>query len=134
MLRRQSVHAAGATEETGTYVWEELRAKRYEDGAASTFRNRSPDGAMHEHALAGTLHLEHLAQLAEQPRNSPQLDVHVRRLSRGRSFQRDDIRHKLHRMLTRHAYEWTNFLKDLGTDSFVAKWAAQVRQARTWRA
>ncbi|MCY3965608.1 MAG: 7-cyano-7-deazaguanine synthase [Acidobacteria bacterium] len=129
MLRRMSVHAAGATEEEDGYVWENLGADCYEAGAAPAFKNRSPNGALHEHAIAGTLHLEHLALLGLRHRESPKLSTHVRRLSRSLGLSRQETSEKLHRMLTKHAQEWENFLDHLGTDSFITKWVAEIRDA-----
>lgn len=129
MLRRVSVHAAGATEEQETYVWENLRADVYENGAAPSFKNRSPSGALYEYAVAGTLHLEHLAMLAHRPRDSPELSMQVGRLSRSLDLQPHVTSAKLQRMLMQHAQEWADFLEDLGTDSFITKWVAKVRRA-----
>ncbi len=130
MLRRMSVHAAGATEDDGeTYVWEDLQAHNYEDGAAPAFEKRAPCGSHYQYALAGTLHLEDLAQLARLPRESPKFDLHVWRLSQSLGLAPEEARDKLHRMLLQHAQEWADFLRDLGANSFVTKWATQVRKA-----
>ncbi len=129
MLRRMSVHAAGATEDREIYVWEDLRAHNYEDGAAPAFKKRAPRGSHHQYALAGTLHLEDLAQLARLPRESPKLDLHVWHLRQSLGLAPEEARDRLHRMLMRHAQEWADFLQDLGADSFVTKWVAQVRDA-----
>ena len=67
MLRRMSVHAAGLSECKQSYVWEDLTTTRYEDGAAASFENRKPSGAMYEYAIAGTLHLDHLAGILRSP-------------------------------------------------------------------
>ena len=129
MLRRLSVHAAGVAEDKETYVWEDLRARNYEDGAVLAFKKREPHGSHYQYAIAGSLHLEHLAQLARLPRDSPKLDVHVWRLSQSLDLAPEETRDKLHRILRQHEQEWSDFLQDLGAGSFVTKWVDQVREA-----
>ena len=131
MLRRMSVHAAQAKEPRTTYVWEDLSVERYEDGAAPTFRKRQPQGAMYEYAIAGTLHLEHLARLGRQDKNTSELDLEVLRLaeafdSSGLASE-EKIRTRLFRMLKAHEQEWNAFLDDLGPGSFVTRWATRFR-------
>ena len=131
MLRRMSVHAAQAKEPRTTYVWEDLSVERYEDGAAPTFRKRQPQGAMYEYAIAGTLHLEHLARLGRQDKNTSELDLEVLRLADtfGSSdlASEEKIRTRLFRMLKAHEQEWNAFLDDLGPGSFVTRWATRFR-------
>jgi len=63
MLRRLSVHAAGLVESPQRYVWEDLRPASFEAGAASGFSAKRITRAMREYAIAGALHMEHLADL-----------------------------------------------------------------------
>ena len=66
MLRRMSVHAAGLTESPERYVWERLTTRAFEDGAEPSFRAKDKiSGALREYAIAGALHLDHLAELAD---------------------------------------------------------------------
>ena len=122
MLRRMSVHAAGLTECEQSYVWEDLTAPRYEDGAAPSFGNKKPKGAMYEHAIAGTLHLDHLAGIlhtfANQAGSARQVDL----LSKSLGFSEEEVRTKLKRLLEKHAKEWGSFIDSLGPKSFVAQW------------
>ena len=122
MLRRMSVHAISGTEDKETYIWEDLSAARFEEGAAAGFRKNKPQGALYEYAIAGTLHLDHLAGLQHSPANQVPLDRQVFQLSRSLGLSEQETRQKLERLLTRHAEEWKNFLGSLGSHSFVAQW------------
>lgn len=123
MLRRMSVHAMGGTEDRATYIWEDLTAARFEDGAAAGFRNTRPQGALYEYAIAGTLHLDHLAELQHSPANQVLLDRQVFQLSRSLGVAEQETRQKLERLLSQHANEWKDFVGSLGPRSFVAQWA-----------
>ena len=123
MLRRMSVHAMGGTEDKETYVWEDLSAARFEDGAALGFKKIKTQGALYEYAIAGTLHLDHLADLQHSPANQVLLDRQVFQLSRSLDLSEQETRQKLERLLTQHAKEWKNFVGSLGSRSFVARWA-----------
>lgn len=124
MLRRLSIHAAGLDEPGETYVWENLRAPTFEAGAASGFMGIT--GAQREYAIAGTLHLAHLAALRRSAINATTLDLAVSQLSRSRALPEATIRAKLDRLLDQHESEWKRFLATLGPDSFVGDWAVQL--------
>jgi 7-cyano-7-deazaguanine synthase in queuosine biosynthesis len=123
MLRRLSVHAAGLDEPPETYVWENLSAPTFETGAASGFTGVT--GAQREYAIAGALHLDHLAALRRSAINASSLDLAVSQLSRSRALPETTTRAKLDRLLDQHESEWKRFLAALGPHSFVAQWAAQ---------
>ena len=122
MLRRMSVHAAGLTESRESYVWEDLTAARYEDGATASYENREPKGAMYEYAIAGVLHLDHLASVLQSPANQPGFSRQVFRLSRSLELNEAEVRAKLERLVVQHAKEWRGFVDSLGPKSFVAQW------------
>jgi len=124
LLRRMSVHAMGGAEERATYIWEDLSAIRYEDGAAAGFKNTRPQGALYEYAIAGTLYLDHLATLQHSPANQVQLDRQVFQLSRSLGVSEQKTQRKLERLLAQHAREWKDFVGSLGPSSFVAQWAS----------
>lgn len=125
MLRRLSVHAAGLTERPETYVWENLSASTFEEGAAVGFARVTR--ALREYAIAGTLHLDHLAALLD----SPQYSEYVRRgavpIAPILGLSPQEAETKLRRMLACHTIEWKDFVKSLGADSFVAKWTAREK-------
>ena len=124
MLRRMTLHTIGATEDKATYIWEDLTADRFQDGAVKGFRKAEPKGAQYEHAVAGTLHLDHLAGLLESIPNRHPLEKQVHQLSRSLALPEQDVQHKLERLLKQHGLEWNNFVQSLGAPSFVAQWAS----------
>ena len=88
------------------------------------FRKAEPKGAQYEHAVAGTLHLDHLAGLLESIPNRHPLEKQVHQLSRSLALPEQDVQHKLERLLKQHGLEWNNFVQSLGAPSFVAQWAS----------
>lgn len=127
MLRRLSVHAAGETESSDAYVWEDLGAQTFREGASPDFDEKRITGAMEEYAIAGALHLDHLAALSESPANKPRLNLECFWLSQSLDLPLEDVKKKLEHLLARHKYEWENFMASLGPDSFVAKWVNEAR-------
>ena len=123
MLRRLSVHAAGLTEPPEIYVWENLSAPTFEAGAAPGFKHITK--AQREYAIAGTLHLDHLAAIRHSATNKSAFDLSVSQLSRSRALPEPEVRTKLDRLLGQHESEWRDFSGSLGRDSFVANWVAQ---------
>lgn len=122
MLRRLSVHAAGLEEPSDFYVWEDLTASTFEAGAARGFNKITK--AQREYAIAGTLHLDHLASFRRSAANKSALDLSVSQLSKSQALPETEVRTKLNLLLDRHETEWRNFLESLGPNSFVASWAA----------
>jgi 7-cyano-7-deazaguanine synthase in queuosine biosynthesis len=125
MLRRLSVHAAGLTERKETYVWENLKATSFEKGAAKGFGQITR--ALREYAIAGTLHLDHLAALRSSDAGHATIGLTAFQLSRSRGLPEVDVKAKLDRLLAQHENEWSAFMDSLGKQSFVADWAAHVR-------
>ena len=123
MLRRLSIHAAGLTEAKSTYVWEDLGAATFEAGAAATFDKRKITRAMREYAIAGALHLDHLAALAHSPANAGVLSLNAIQLSQSCNLALTETRQRLDRLLAQHENEWESFMDSLGANSFVAHWA-----------
>lgn len=125
LLRRMSVHAINETEDTETYIWEDLSAARFEDGAVEGFRKNKPQGALYEYAIAGTLHLDHLANHQDSSINQILLDRQIFQLSQSLGLSEQETRQKMKRLLTQHAEEWRNFVESLGSHSFVAQWTSE---------
>lgn len=123
MLRRMSVHAAGLTETSDTYVWESLSAPTFEAGAAPGFAHTTK--ALREYAIAGTLHLDHLATLRKSPMNNGMIDLTISQLSRSRGLPEDTVRASLDRLLNQHEREWMSFLDSLGPQAFVTNWVGR---------
>lgn len=120
MLRRLSVHAAGLTEDPETYIWENLGAPTFEEGAGSATEHITQ--SKFEYAIAGVLHLDHLAGLQRSAMDKVAIDLAVTELSRSRGMTVDDTRSAITRLLNQHESEWMNFLDALGPNSFVTAW------------
>jgi 7-cyano-7-deazaguanine synthase in queuosine biosynthesis len=126
LLRRMSVHAAGLVELRKNYVWEDLSAETFEAGAAASFDAKKITRAFREYAIAGTLHLDHLAGLRASQANSRTLDLTTFQLSQALGLTKEDVRSKLDRLLLQHESEWKGFVGSLGETSFLASWASQA--------
>jgi hypothetical protein len=119
MLRRMSVHAAGLKEAPDTYVWESLAAKAFEDGAVAGF-DKIP--RQRDYAIAGALHLDHLAGLRRSPIHGHALELGAHRLAQSLGRPRTEIRVRMDCLLGQHEREWMAFTESLGTESFVSAW------------
>jgi 7-cyano-7-deazaguanine synthase in queuosine biosynthesis len=124
MLRRQSVHAAGLSEPCEIYVWENLGASKFEAGAAKGFGKITR--ALREYAIAGALHLDHLAELRDSALHKDALKRQAHQLARSQRLAPAEAETKLDRLLQRHHTEWRGFVRSLGPDSFVRNWVASV--------
>jgi len=123
MLRRMSVHAAGLDEDSSHYVWERLGASTLEDGVAHGFARSRIGKAMREYALAGTLHLQHLAELTQAGPKKGSLDRMARQIGRITGLSPAESVLNAERLIRQHKLEWTAFTESLGDGSFVASWA-----------
>ena len=124
MLRRLSVHAAGLSEPKSTYVWEDLGASTFEDGAEKSFGKIT--SALREYAVAGVLHLDHLADLTESSLHAAAIKRQARQLAISRKISAEDAEEKLLRLLSQHQTEWRQFVQSLGEMSFIRSWVATV--------
>jgi hypothetical protein len=122
MLRRLSVHAAGLNEPPETYVWENLGAVTFPSGAAASFQKSKITGKLRDYAIAGTLHLDHLAGLRSSPANARMLHLSAFQLGRSLNLPEAEVQAKLDRLLAQHEIEWKNFMISLGEPSFIADW------------
>jgi 7-cyano-7-deazaguanine synthase in queuosine biosynthesis len=127
LLRRLSVHGAGLSEEKETYVWENLSAPKFEAGAARSFARKKITGALHEYAIAGALHLDHLAQLRSCAASAGPLSLCAFQLGQSLGLPEMEVRAKLDRLLAQHEEEWKAFMESLGQSSFLGSWAKGVR-------
>jgi 7-cyano-7-deazaguanine synthase in queuosine biosynthesis len=123
MLRRLSVHAAGLSEAPETYVWEDLRVASFENGAVARFRKTS---AQRNYAVAGALHLDHLAGLRRSRIHRPGLESCIRQTAAARGKPELEVRTGLDRLLACHEKEWKEFMEFLGPKSFVSRWTEGV--------
>ena len=128
LLRRMSIHAAGLKEPPETYVWENLSASRFEAGAAEKFPKKKVTKALREYAIAGTLHLDHLAQYRHSSSNAGMLELFSFQLADSLGIKESNARIKLDRLLKQHETEWKDFMGSLGNNSFLRNWAAGAQK------
>lgn len=122
LLRRMSVHAAGLHERADQYVWENLSTPTFEEGAAPQFDRAKITGKMRQYAIAGTLHLDHLAAFIRSDTNQAELNLHIFQLARTCGLPETLVRDNLQRLLNQHDKEWRSFLDTLGESSFLRNW------------
>jgi 7-cyano-7-deazaguanine synthase in queuosine biosynthesis len=127
MLRRLSVHAAGLQEPKEHFVWEDLSAATFETAATAAFPREKVTRSQREYAIAGVLHLDHLAGLLGSDANAGRLKLSAAQIGRTMGIEDTEVAAKLNRLLRQHKYEWTNFMDSLGHNSFVADWALSAR-------
>lgn len=127
MLRRLSIHAAGLVEAKESYVWEDLSAATFAAEAAPSYPSKKITPGQREYAIAGTLHLDHLAGLKDSPGNARMLNLRAFQLSGSLGLSEADTAAKLGRLLHQHGCEWKNFMLSLRPNSFVADWAMSGR-------
>jgi len=120
MLRRLSVHAAGLAEAPDTYVCTDMTASALKGALDPDFTRMSP--AFREYAIAGALHLDHLAEMADEDA-TPQVNRHALFLGQALDLTPDDAAKRLASLLRRHAEEWASYLTSLGEKSFIKQWA-----------
>jgi 7-cyano-7-deazaguanine synthase in queuosine biosynthesis len=125
MLRRLSIHAAGLSEPEGTYVWDDLKAHSFELGAAKNVKRI--EKVQREYAIAGTLHLDHLASIKNSAIYSYGLKTSTSLLGKALKISMDDAKTNLDRLLAQHQKEWKAFMKYLGPDSFIHNWTERVQ-------
>jgi len=124
MLRRLSVHAAGLEEPIDTYACEDLSAPDLAAAMMRTFDVQKLEGKSQDYAVAGALHLDHLAALHRTDVEAGPVGRSVRALSRAMKREEADMAQKVKRMLEQHDTEWRAFLRSLDRRSFIRKWCA----------
>ncbi len=127
LLRRMSMHAAGVNEPPDTYTIGDLTAASYEDAVPRRNRMRL-SRTMVEHGSVGTRHLQHLADLSEQPQAA--LRRHVFEIAPAIGAPEHDVRDDLRKLLAQHAEEWGDFVRAQGEHSFIKSWTKGGRYGR----
>ncbi len=118
MLRRVSVHAAGLAEDPEIYVCTDMSAATLQSAVHRDFKHLN--GAYREYAIAGVLHMHHLAAMAD-----PGVRGIVRRHALSlRPILRTkvDIEERVVALLEKHADEWRDYRSALKPSSFVNQW------------
>ena len=121
MLRRTSLHAAGYQEDARNYIWENLGARDFRDGASKEFKTHNQ--AQREYAIAGTLHMDHLAALKDAERLETIALRQAIPVAKAMGLTVDDATRNIIGMVETHAGEWSSFLQELPQESFVRNWA-----------
>jgi hypothetical protein len=103
-------------------VWENLSAPTFEEGAAPQFDRTKITGKMRQYAIAGTLHLDHLAAFNRSDTNQTELNLHIFQLARACGLPETLVRDNLQGLLSQHDKEWRSFLDTLGESSFLRNW------------
>lgn len=119
MLRRVSVHAAGLVEKPDTYITTDMSAATLEEAIDKEFTKNCR--AFREYAIGGTLHMDHLADMAEADALRD-IKRHAALIAPALHLSREDAEMRLTALLRRHAEEWRNYLDSLGAHSFVKQW------------
>ncbi len=111
------MYTAKLSEPTSTYIWENLSAPTIRGGAVDGFDNHT--AAMDEYAIAGVLHMDHLAEMSDADLFEAVLSRSAGELSRALLQGRAETLGNMKNLLARHRTEWQNFLASLSNDSFV---------------
>ena len=119
MLRRVSVHAAGLSEQSDTFVCTDMSARTLKKGVDTAFDRAS--AAFEHYAIAGALHMDHLADMADDE-SRPLVKRHAALLGPALGLSVEEAERNLAALLNRHANEWRNYLNSLGEDSFLRRW------------
>lgn len=119
MLRRLSVHAAGLQENVDNYICTDLSASSLEDAVHKDFSHGG--GAYREYAIAGTLHLDHLADMSGKHSRSI-VKRHASLIGQALSISTPEAQEKLQKMLDTHAWEWARFVQSHDRNSFFRQW------------
>lgn len=120
LLRRMSVHAAGQDESAEVYIWSDLSASTFEQGARSNFKRKLR--VHREYAIAG---VQLWQQFAEFPRakvyhhRSKMMGIQLSQVLRTSS---QEIETRLENLLSNHEEEWVAFVESLGKKSFIREW------------
>jgi hypothetical protein len=122
LLRRMSLYAAGLIEPASNYVWENLGSSCFCDGVAEGFSKSRITPSFREYAIAGTLHLDHLANLTSSQLNARRLTVIANSLAISLGLPRAEAEIRLTSLLKQHETEWKTFMGSLGNDSFMRIW------------
>ena len=119
MLRRMSVHAAGFTEKTDTYICSNIKAPTLEAALAPGFLKFNK--AFREYAIAGVLSMDNLSRLVGTE-FSGLVQSHAVLLGPVFNISANEAEEKLTCLLNRHTEEWREYLTSLGPKSYIKKW------------
>jgi hypothetical protein len=122
MLRRMSLAAAGLEDPPGTFIWEDLSASTFPSAVLPGFDPRKITSAQREYAIAGALHMDHLAHVARAGERSPEIAHAAYRIARSLGLSEQGAATRIGSALNRHRAEWSAFRERCGPQSFINKW------------
>lgn len=128
LLRRLSVHAAGANEAQDHYVWEHLNSPDFETAATKSFDRKKITKSMREYAIAGVLHLDQLASLRHSSLNAADLEFATLELAHACGLPPHTTADQLSGLLIQHEREWLEFMSCLSPNSFLHQWATHANE------
>ena len=92
LLRRMSLNTAGLCDPSGTYVWEDLSGPSFTAAPDPLFDPKKITQGQREYAIAGALHMDHLAEFNLAPANAEGLAHAAYQLSTSLGLQ--ESRHR----------------------------------------
>ncbi|WP_157080574.1 7-cyano-7-deazaguanine synthase [Methylobacterium variabile] len=117
LLRRISMHRAGLSEPRKTYVCDDLSLPSLDNCAALGFSRIGR--AFREYAIAGVLYLDHLASMAESKLHLEVKRRIAREVASAEDINSSTAEKNLQELLERHRDEWINFMRHVGSKSFI---------------
>ena len=103
------------------YIWENLSASDFWEGAPKDHTNRA--NAQRDYAVAGVLHMDHLAALARADDRDILISRQALILANVLGISFEDAAARIVRLLKAHAEEWSSFVQSLSKSSFIRDWA-----------
>jgi len=119
LLRRTSLHAAGLAEDAGTYLFEDLSARRIEEVVPEHVRQRRDFKSLLDYADAGIAYMRDIAGFAESPFRDVVLDEEAGHLKECGLGSEREIRERVVRLTEQHRGEWRSFVKQYPQSSYV---------------
>lgn len=124
MLRRMSMHAARIPERADAYICEDMSAPSLVEAVAPGYDK--VEGAYTRYAIAGALHLDHLAEMASNERQG-EVRRHAALVGAALGATQNKTYAGMETMLSQHATEWRSFVNELGARSYIRNWARAVQ-------
>jgi len=109
------MHAAGIPEDADTYLYSDVATDLATSGPKDL---PPPSPAMRAYAIAGVLHLDHLAEMTSAP-HSPTLQRNAAQTASAMGIDRSAAAERYREVLSQHAEEWRAYRRSLPSDSFV---------------
>jgi excinuclease UvrABC helicase subunit UvrB len=111
------MHRAGLSEPRKTYVCDDLSLPSLDNCAALGFSRIGR--AFREYAIAGVLYLDHLASMAESKLHLEVKRRIAREVASAEDINSSTAEKNLQELLERHRDEWINFMRHVGSKSFI---------------